>query len=386
MEDLKLKNVKVEGDISVERVTRIPLNAVVYIIMGPTGAGKSTFVEALAGPSQNLAISSNQLAGFTQHITAYKLVNVKWGFFSAYEIYLVDTPGFSDNRISEIEVMEMLRGWLEGNSSAVYWRILFLAPLTMTRLPGSRRRTIKMLRESLHGKTFSVNIITTMWDTLHSEQTRNRAENTFEQLRDQVFKEFFGPQTTILKRFMGNRTSALQVIEGDSGYGVPFDMSSPPSTHLYCDLHERIEGALQKKILIELDLAHSDAQTNTELKTILKRDWKENDETLAKFISQLVKFGQPPDEFREGAQALRKTIAANIVPSDAQMQDIFRQWAEELDIGGGTGSDSQVLVPETMIAEEAASKNFVHHQSSREVGIKRLLGHVVDLSKIRRPK
>ncbi|KAF9032046.1 hypothetical protein BJ165DRAFT_1616416 [Panaeolus papilionaceus] len=386
MEDLKLRILKVEGDISVDRVTRIPLTAVVYIIMGPTGAGKSTFIEALAGPSQNLAISSNQLTGFTQHITPYKLVNVKWGFLSAYEIYLVDTPGFSDSRISEIEVMEMLRDWLEGNSSAVYWIILFLTPITMVRLPGSRRRTIKMLQESLGGKTFSVNIITTMWDTIHSEQAHNRAENTFEQLRDQVFKEFFGPQKTILKRFMGNRTSALQVIDGDAGFGVPFDTSHTPSTHLYCDLHERIEGTLQKKILIELNLAHSDAQTNTELKMILNQDWKENDETLAKFISQLVKFGQPPHEFREGAQALRKTIAAKIVPSDEQMQDIFRQWAEEPDIGGGPGSDSQRLVPETMIAEEVASNDLVHHQSSREVGIKRLLGHVVDLSKIHRPK
>ncbi|KAF9031036.1 hypothetical protein BJ165DRAFT_870860 [Panaeolus papilionaceus] len=113
MENLELRWVNVTGDISVKPVTTIPRGAAVYIIMGPTGAGKSTFIEALAGGSQNLAISSKKLAGFTQHVTAYKLVNVVER--SGRVIYLVDTPGFSDSKISEIEVMEMLRDWLKEN-------------------------------------------------------------------------------------------------------------------------------------------------------------------------------------------------------------------------------------------------------------------------------
>ncbi|KAF9030790.1 hypothetical protein BJ165DRAFT_1535627 [Panaeolus papilionaceus] len=110
----ELNNLEVTGDISVKPVTKIPGGKVVYIIMGPTGAGKSTFIEALAGGSQNLAISSDQLAGFTQHVTAYKLVNVVRRY-TGRVIYLVDTPGFSDDKISEIEVMDMLGDWLEQN-------------------------------------------------------------------------------------------------------------------------------------------------------------------------------------------------------------------------------------------------------------------------------
>ncbi|KAF9032047.1 hypothetical protein BJ165DRAFT_861121 [Panaeolus papilionaceus] len=191
MEDLKLESLIVAGHISVEPVTTIPRDTVVYIIMGPTGAGKSTFIEALAGGSQNLAISSNQLAGFTQHVTAYKLVSVVRKV-RGRAIYLVDTPGFSDDKISEIEIMEMLTDWLKDNCFADYFTVLFLTPITVTRLPGSRRRTIKMLTESLGYLTYTVTIATTMWDTLHSERTCSRAEKTFEQLRAVVFKEFYG--------------------------------------------------------------------------------------------------------------------------------------------------------------------------------------------------
>ncbi|KAF9037595.1 hypothetical protein BJ165DRAFT_1501938 [Panaeolus papilionaceus] len=329
MEDHRLNSLEVTGDISIEPVTRIPSDAVVYVIMGPTGAGKSTFIEVLAGGSQKLAISSNQLAGFTQRVNAYKLCNVVWGRPPS-PIYLVDTPGFSDDKISEIEVTEMLRDWLGENCSTLDFKMLFLTPITAIRLPGSRRRTIKMLKEWLGKERFSVTITTTMWDTLPSQRTRSRAEKTFEQLSAKVFNDFYGEKTN-LKRFTGTRTSALQVMDfGRPWSHKPFGTSShTPNAHLYHDLHERIEGALQKKVMIEADLAHSDTQANNNLRDILEQDRKENNKTLAKFIFQLAKFGQPPHEFREGMQALRRTIVDSIVPAHHKMHDIFQQWAED---------------------------------------------------------
>ncbi|KAF9044917.1 hypothetical protein BJ165DRAFT_122401 [Panaeolus papilionaceus] len=345
--------------------------------MGPTGAGKSTFIEALAGGSQKLAISSNQLAGFTQRVTAYKLVNVVR--HTGRAIYLVDTPEFSNTKISEIEAMEMLRDWLKENCSAGYYRILFLTPITVTRLPGSRQRTIKMLKESLGSETFVVTVATTMWDTLHSERTRSQAEKKLEQLRDQVFKGFFGEETD-LKRFLGTRNSALQVMDSAGVYyDQPFNRSTnTSSTHLYCDLHERIEGTLQKKVMIESDMAHYDTQTNKELKVILERDQKENEEILAKFISQLVKFGEPPHEFREAAQALRKNIAVKIVPKGLKMRLIFRRWAREPEIRRGPGFDTQLL--DTGLVDEPASSN------SRNIVLKASLGHLVDVANAHLPK
>ncbi|KAF9031040.1 hypothetical protein BJ165DRAFT_1599327 [Panaeolus papilionaceus] len=354
--------------------------------MGPTGAGKSTFIEALAGDSQNLAISSNQLAGFTQHVTAYKLVNVIR--HTGRAIYLVDTPGFSDDKISEIEIMEMLRDWLKENGSGILVTILFLTPITVTRLPGSRRRTIKMLKGSLGNLTYVVTIATTMWDTLHSERTCSQAEKTFEQLRAVVFKEFWGHEKD-LKQFTGTRTSALEVMDASAVDGERLKMSTcVPSTHLYRDLHERIEGALQKQVMIESDLAHLDAQTNKNLKDILERDQKENNDMLAKFISQLVKFGEPPREFREGAQALRKSIVANIISTNHQMCDNFQQWAEDPEIHNGLVSDPElketilaILSKESVTCEQQA----VGHQPSKKLDFTERFRQLLTPIKIHRP-
>ncbi|KAF9032777.1 hypothetical protein BJ165DRAFT_1516797 [Panaeolus papilionaceus] len=79
MEIPELQYLKITGDVSVETVTTsIPQDPYpcVYLIMGPTGAGKSSFIEAFAGESQRLLISKNQLSGYTQAVTAYRLVNV----------------------------------------------------------------------------------------------------------------------------------------------------------------------------------------------------------------------------------------------------------------------------------------------------------------------
>ncbi|KAF9047919.1 P-loop containing nucleoside triphosphate hydrolase protein [Panaeolus papilionaceus] len=186
----ELRRLRITGDISIKPVTGAePEIPYLILIIGPTGAGKSAFIEALAGESQQLSISKDQLAGYTQTVNAYQVVNVKFG---PDPMYLVDTPGFSDSKISEVEIMDMVRKWLNGNQFGYVDQILYMIPISGTRLTGSRRRTIDMLKQFLAptgGRDLeSVKFVTTMWDTLHNEDTRMRAESNFAQLRDEVFK------------------------------------------------------------------------------------------------------------------------------------------------------------------------------------------------------
>ena len=67
------------------------------------------FIEALAGESQQLSISKDQLAGYTQAVNAYKIVNVT---HHGAPLYLLDTPGFSDSTMSEVEITDMVRKWM----------------------------------------------------------------------------------------------------------------------------------------------------------------------------------------------------------------------------------------------------------------------------------
>ncbi|KAF9031031.1 hypothetical protein BJ165DRAFT_1616598 [Panaeolus papilionaceus] len=390
MEEPRALYLNITGNISIKPLSKgktLPHNAHIYLLMGPTGAGKSSFIEAFAAKSQKLSISRNQLAGYTQNVTAYQLVNVPWvhyGFINQ-PVYLVDTPGFCDSKISQIEVIEMVRDWLKEHGRTTVRKIIYFTPITDTRLAGSRRRTLEMLKKLLlyQANYNSVILATTMWDTITNEQTRNRAESNFSQLHDEIShgSNVYHPP----KRFTNTLASALQlldvVVQTVDAFSQP---GSSADTYLYRDLHERIEGGLQRKAIIEFDLAHDSAQTNKKLKKILKRDQKENDKTLAKFIVQLVEFGDPPNEFREAAQTLRKSIATNIVPKGKEMWVVFQQWAMEPEIRSEPGSNSQV--PETKPAEELASNNLVDHRSLRERHGEGLFQCLNKWTRLHRPK
>ncbi|KAF9054850.1 hypothetical protein BJ165DRAFT_1523324 [Panaeolus papilionaceus] len=282
--------------------------------MGPTGAGKSSFIEALASDSQSLSISKNQLSGYTQNITAYRLVNVSQMMDSLYcPVYLVDTPGFSDPKISEVEIISMVIQWLKEIGRYTVGRVLFLTPITETRLSGTRRRTIEMLKALLtpHADIGATIVVTTMWDTLYNERTRARAESNFLQLTDE---EYLAGGRIITTRFMNDRISALQILDHGNHYVDAFsgDISSI-SGYLYHDLHERIGCALHQKSIIELDMTQPDAQTNAELKSILERGYKENQEVLDKLILQLANFGNPPAGSEDRHQRLQASIKANAI-------------------------------------------------------------------------
>ncbi|KAF9054909.1 P-loop containing nucleoside triphosphate hydrolase protein [Panaeolus papilionaceus] len=183
-----------------------------YLIMGPTGAGKSSFIQALAGDSHNLSITKDQLVGYTQQVTSYKVEGFVYRNASGtYPIYLVDTPGFSNADISEWELMVMVRRWLEYTNKS-YWMngILYFTPITDTRLRGSQQRTVEMLREFLN-PIYPGNFLclTTMWDTLSNERMKQRAEYNFAQLRDGVFKTF-GRGSGTKKSGCGSRVTKLR--------------------------------------------------------------------------------------------------------------------------------------------------------------------------------
>ncbi|KAF9057221.1 hypothetical protein BJ165DRAFT_1397535 [Panaeolus papilionaceus] len=354
MEIPELENLKITGEVSVEVTSRIPRQAYLYMFMGPTGAGKSSFIEGFAGGYQTLSIAKDQLGGCTQNVTAYRLVFRK---ATNRPVYLVDTPGFSDPKISEIEIMDMVKQWLKDNG------ILFLTPITGKRLAGSRRKTIEMFKQLFgpYDDLDSVIFVTTMWDNLYNEQTQTRADSNFSQLADEVFKELFGGHEISITRFMNTRSSALEVVDQGNYYTNAFiKHKTSTSPHLYHDLHERIVGALQQKKIIELDLAQPDAQVNLELKAILEENQRENNETLTKFIKQFVDFGRPPSGFGRAAQQLRKSIAVNTHPANTKYRLLYWQWAHEVEIPAGCE---------------------LGESSSRNLAIKGLLSYFFDASK-----
>ena len=79
------------------------------------------------------------------------------------------------------------------SSVAYIYHILYFCPINATRIPGSKRKTIKMLQSLTRNDGSSsppgnMAVITTMWDLLWKESRISQAEKHFEQLEHGIWK------------------------------------------------------------------------------------------------------------------------------------------------------------------------------------------------------
>jgi len=152
---------------------------------------------------------------------------------------------------------------------------------------------------------------------------------------------------------MNTRNSALQAIDcGPLFTSVFLYYRTSNALHLYGDLHDCIQGALQEKHIIELDLAQTDARTNANLRAILKQNQKDNYTTLTKFINQFINFGELPSGCRDTTYHLRKSIAANAHPTNIKQRILFWKWAQEPEHVNDSESDDFAEASQPVVLQD----------------------------------
>lgn len=156
-----------------------------FLVLGMTGAGKSTFVARCTGqdvtvghglysckkayPTHFSTASHRACALGKRPLTTYLGTNSMGVFdflWRGRRIYLVDTPGFDDPNRSNIDTLGILAAYL-GASYANGVRIhglILLHPISGNRMSGSGLRNIEMMK-AMCGFTRNDNlaIATTMW-------------------------------------------------------------------------------------------------------------------------------------------------------------------------------------------------------------------------------
>ncbi|PPR07926.1 hypothetical protein CVT24_000906 [Panaeolus cyanescens] len=158
---------------------------IIIAVMGPTGVGKSNFIEKLTGMSkvETQGISSQGLASFTSDIETIRIYgHPKYGS----RIVLADTPGFDDTHRSDMEILVLISNWLKARyeSGVLLSGIIYLHRISDNRMSGSPARNLKMFGK-LCGDSGArrVAFITTMWDRATEPEKLATYENRQNQLK-----------------------------------------------------------------------------------------------------------------------------------------------------------------------------------------------------------
>ncbi|KAK3358106.1 P-loop containing nucleoside triphosphate hydrolase protein [Lasiosphaeria hispida] len=229
-------------------------------VLGVTGAGKSTFINTASG--QNLLKISHGSQPCTQNPRAVEFqIEVGNGNRT---IVLIDTPGFDDDKRSDVRILEDIATWMARKGylkERMLDGLIFLHPVTLTRAGGSELNRTQLLEKILGPDAYSrVLIATTMWDYIVSEDlVKDRLESRLSP--GGVWYELTSKGALYVKH-RNTKDSAHEIIRRIVGIT---DSKGKPKTLLETELQEKqgrvvqtsagksLESRIQRDIMVLQD-------------------------------------------------------------------------------------------------------------------------------------
>ncbi|KLU90319.1 hypothetical protein MAPG_09283 [Magnaporthiopsis poae ATCC 64411] len=141
----------------------------IIAVMGVTGVGKSTFISHF-NPAVRIG---DTLRSETSEVEPYEAV------IDGQKFYLVDTPGFNDTNLSDVEVLRKVAAWLNRTFRAKVRLagIVYLHSIADPRMVGSAMRNLRMFKQLCgDGALERVVLGTTKWSTTPEEVGKQRED------------------------------------------------------------------------------------------------------------------------------------------------------------------------------------------------------------------
>ncbi|KJA26251.1 hypothetical protein HYPSUDRAFT_308868 [Hypholoma sublateritium FD-334 SS-4] len=170
-------------------------NDIVIPVMGPTGVGKSTFINSLLTEGQPQMLVGHSLMSCTSTInpvvvnfpsdTNHLQVDAKG---ENRRLIIVDTPGFDDTFVDDSEILRRISLWLAQSytKNMKLAGVIYLHDITQTRMLGTTRRNLDMFRKLVGDKALSAVVLgTTKWGSVDELVARRRQS----ELADSYWKE-----------------------------------------------------------------------------------------------------------------------------------------------------------------------------------------------------
>ncbi|TFK19338.1 P-loop containing nucleoside triphosphate hydrolase protein [Coprinopsis marcescibilis] len=190
---------------------------IIIPIMGPTGVGKSSFINAVTGRAD--ATVGHELKSCTRDLQAVKMpmpldFAEKYPRLSSRNIVLVDTPGFDDTYADDSEILRRISLWLAScyAHDVTVGGIVYMGDIAQKRMYGSTRTNLEMFEKLCGLKSYRhVVLVTTQWDTIQQKVGEAREQ----ELRSTFWKEFIdrGATTFRATSYPGNLDGHHQILK-----------------------------------------------------------------------------------------------------------------------------------------------------------------------------
>lgn len=186
-------------------------------VMGVTGVGKTSFVNVAMGQDR---VWDNSLESSTTGIQRSEPIPY-YDFPDGREVVLLDTPGFDNADIPDIEVLARLVEYLKDLSREDNYLagIIYLHRITDVRMTHSAAANIQLLG-ALCGEHFlpKVTLVTSMWDSIRPDLGADRER----ELANGYWSDFL-ENGAVYERYDGTPDAARRIIArylGDGGSSV----------------------------------------------------------------------------------------------------------------------------------------------------------------------
>ncbi|PPR01887.1 hypothetical protein CVT24_001356 [Panaeolus cyanescens] len=320
------KPVPIEKDkptVSVKKVENASdmKNCAFIVFIGPTGTGKSNFIQTLAaetpGGSTVKDIAKKSLDSGTQKVAAYRMDHSFLHIWTEKPIILVDTPGLSDRRKSEMYVLSEIQKWMKKNDVKSVDRLLYMDRISDNRMPRSKAKSLDIFK-ALCGREAANRtvVVTTMWDLMWNPRLQKHAAHRFDLLKSKHWKDFLdkGSQITKFDNTFKAAWDSLKLL------GPAFSLDVPATSlfafekegkmkdtemgqkafNVLTERYENLDVSLQ---VVQADIQHSKSLQNPELDQLLNKQKNEITEDLKEVTNELQEYSPDYKKFRDTVHA-----------------------------------------------------------------------------------
>ncbi|KAF4965618.1 hypothetical protein FSARC_6605 [Fusarium sarcochroum] len=310
-------------------VSHLCSSDVIVLVMGLTGAGKSTFIERLTDQDAGIG---HTLMSETSRLGLYCHV------FGNRRVFLVDTPGFDDSRCMDTAIFKdiaflLSQAYINGVRLG---GILYLHRITDNRATGSAMRSFQLLHKicGIEGAKFA-RLVTTMWDEISVESSLySRAMEREEELKStEGCWGWMSDRGSRIQRCMATRASALSAL---SSLLAVSDVQGPAVLQLQQELIDENKDLDDTAAGIELSKHHGTSwqRLQRELKALQTSHQLTTEDSDSQFNEQLRAQRLDVERQLEVAETserdLRQEVESMFTEKAETYRDLFIQTRKEV--------------------------------------------------------